>query len=744
MGELIRGEFELGRRLGGGAEGEVYEAVSVKTGRKVAVKILNRARGGPAFLESARKLMGQEGGPYPAVLEAFEDAGRIVVAMELLDGSPLREVLGAGDLSEGRRRALAGALIDAVRELHRRGLAHGDLSPDNVFVADGEARLIDPRITTPKPAGAVMGTANFAAPETLHFGGVANAGGDVFSLSALLYLVFEGKDPFGCQSPEEYLIKAGARSLSARPFEKTPKSYRRLISSGLALDPRARPKTVAALAGLRESAARRGRAAALAVGSLLLAFGGWRWLSGKTAGLETVAVLPFVDEDRDPETEYLSDGLTETIINELAQSKELKVSARCSVLRYKGTADPLAAAEALGVRHVATGRVRRRGESVVVSVELLDAGEKKQLWGERYDRKASAALEVQKSISRRIAESLRAKITANALRRPAQRGTENPEAYQAYLKGRYYWNRRTAVNIGKALEEFQRAVDADPGYALAYVGLADAYAVQPHYAGASAAETLPKARAAATRALEIDDALSEAHASMGYIDMMQWKFDDADGELRRANELNPNNSIGHQWYAIYLHAVGDLDGAIAETVRARELDPLSPIISVQVCNLHLLKGELDTAVNECRKVLELDEKFPRAHELLAWAYLKKGRADEAIAEYRKSVEFSGRASQELGNLGYGLGRAGRRAEAEKVLAELEDRYAQRRTPAMYPAAVLAGMGEKDRAFAWLEKDLAAGAGGLFYTAYFPIYDTLWDDPRFPDLLRRMKLNRGKR
>ncbi|UPT74954.1 MAG: tetratricopeptide repeat protein [Elusimicrobiota bacterium] len=432
--------------------------------------------------------------------------------------------------------------------------------------------------------------------------------------------------------------------------------------------------------------------------------------------------------------------MTESIINELAQLPSLRVCPRDTVFRYRNdNHDTSRVAHDLNVRAIVTGRLMRRGDDLSVSVELLDAKDKKQLWGKRYDRKISDALAMQHEISRKIFEVLRAKVPGASGRRLSKRGTDNPDAYQAYLKGRYYWNRRTVANIGKALAQFQKAVDADPVYALAYIGLADSYAVLPQYAGVTSAETRPKARAAAERALEIDDSLAEAHASMGYIDMMSWRFKEAESDFGRAIALDPNYSTGHQWYGIFLHVIGRRDEALAESRRAQQLDPLSPIITVQVCNLHMLNGRLPEGIDECRKALELDEGFPRAHDLLGWAYLKQGKSAAAISEFSKAAAASGRASQELSYLGYGYGVLKRREEAMAVLKQLERMHAERRSPAMYLAAVYAGLGDKDQAFAWLEKDFQAQNGALIYMTYFPIYDTLRDDPRHRDLARRIGL-----
>lgn len=740
MADMLNGEFVLGQRLGRGSEGEVYVAISSKTNQKVAVKFLRGAHDHPGHLESLKRLKGSAVTSCALLLDVFEHQGRVVTVHEFIEGAPLLDSVRHGEWTSSKLRVLADALIHAIRNVHKAGLSHGDLSPENVFLLpDGNIKLIDPRLSSSQPGSGVLGTPNYTAPEMLYSESVPNPAADVFSLSGLLYALFEGKTPFGCQSAEEYVLKAGTKSLTVGPFGGSPEDFRRLIVSGLALDPGARPQSVEQLLEHLDGNGRRKRLTALGMGTVaaFLLASGW-YVHSRGPGMDSIAVLPFASDNHNADTEYLSEGLTENIIDELAQLPGIRVSPRDSVFRFKGPNRDLAQiARELGVRAIVTGRLVRREGSLLVSVELLDAKENRQVWGERYDRKASAVLTVQKEISRKIFESLRVKITGATQRRLTTRGTDSPDAYQAYLKGRYYWNRRTAGNIGKALREFQQAVDADPAYAQAYIGLADCYAVLPQYAGVSMNDAIPKARAAALRALAIDDSLSEAHASLGYISMMSWQFKEADKEFRRSIELDSNYSTAHMWYGTFLHVMGNSVEAIAESRRAQQLDPLSPINGTLGCNIHLVTGEIETGIDECRKVLEIDETFPRAHDLLGWAYLKQGHTSDALAELAKAVEASGRASQELGYLGYGFGSLGRRVEAAKVLKELESRYEKQQSPGMFIAAVYAGLGDKDKAFVWLEKDFKARNGVLIYATYFPVYDTLRADPRYADLLRRI-------
>ena len=455
--------------------------------------------------------------------------------------------------------------------------------------------------------------------------------------------------------------------------------------------------------------------------------------------IESIAVLPFVNQNHESDSEYLSDGVTESIINSLTQLPNLRVIARSSVFRYKGKeSDPLTAGKELGVRAVLTGRILQRGDSLTISTELLDVRDNKQLWGEQYSEKISDLLSVQREIASKITANLRLKLSGEQQKLVAKHYTDNPEAYQLYLKGRFYWNKRSTEGFKKASEQFQQAVDKDPSFALAYVGLSDSYSVMEQYAGIPSSEALPKARAAVLRALQIDDSLAEAHASFGLINEHSWQFADAEKEYKRAIELNPNYPTVHHWYALLLAATGRPDDGMAEVKRAQQLDPLSAIIAANVGNHYLGRGDLNAASEEYKKAIELNPNLGLAHTFLGLTYLKQRREQEAMAELQKAVEVTGRASQELGTLGYGYGTMGQRAEAMAVLRELEEKYARRESPGVYLAEVYAGLGEKDQAFAWLEKDFQARSSLLVFINFFAL-DPLRDDPRYTDLQRRVGL-----
>ncbi|HEV8368605.1 MAG TPA: protein kinase [Pyrinomonadaceae bacterium] len=456
--------------------------------------------------------------------------------------------------------------------------------------------------------------------------------------------------------------------------------------------------------------------------------------------IDSIAVLPFLNASGDPNTDYLSDGISETLINSLTQLQQLRVVARSTAFRYKGKeVDPQAVGRDLNVRAVLMGRVRQAGDSLNVQVDLVDATTGAQLWGQEYDRKFSDVVAVKQDIAREVTQKLRLRLSGAEQQQLARRDTANPEAYQLYLKGRYYWNKRTAEGLKRAIEQFQQATDKDPNYALAYVGLADCYLVLEQYAGTPTSETLPKARAAVLRALQIDDSLAEAHASLAQAYKQSWQFEEAGKEFKRAIELNPNYPTAHHWYSQYLVTMGRLDEAVTEIKRAQQLDPLSPVINAAAASTYRQKGDLDAAMEQCKGISELDPTFRFAHACLGGVYQKQGRYGEAIGEFRKAVEASGRASENLSALGHCYAISGRRSEAMATLKELEGKYAKRESAAFNLAAVYAGLGEKDQAFAWLEKDFQSRSGTLFQITFLPTFDTLRSDPRYADLLRRMGL-----
>jgi TolB-like protein/Flp pilus assembly protein TadD len=467
----------------------------------------------------------------------------------------------------------------------------------------------------------------------------------------------------------------------------------------------------------------------------------YRHARNTEVAIDSIAVLPFENQNRDAGVEWLSDGVTESIMNNLAQLPNLRVSPRSTVFRYKGKeTDALAIGKELGVRAVLTGRLLQRGDSLTISTELLDVRDNKQVWGEQYNRRLADALAVQQEISREITDRLRLKLSGEEHRQLTRRDTANPEAYQFYLKGRYYWNKRTAENLKKAMEQFQQAADKDPNYALAYVGLADCYLLLQEYAGTPASETGPNAKAFAQRAVQLDESLAEAHTSLAYSYDFLWQWEEAEAEFKQAIRLNPNYPTAHQWYSLYLRDTGRFDQAMTETKRAQELDPLSLVIGQNLAAAYLFQGDVNSSVEQIRRVLDLDPNYPRGHDILGLAYLKQGHYSEAIAEVRNAVDLSFRRDRRpLSDLGYSYAISGRRAEALAVLKDLQAKYEKHEALGRDLTAVYVGLGDKDQAFAWLEKDFQAHNGQLARIRWEPPFESLRSDPRFAGLLRRMGL-----
>jgi TolB-like protein/Flp pilus assembly protein TadD len=451
-------------------------------------------------------------------------------------------------------------------------------------------------------------------------------------------------------------------------------------------------------------------------------------------------VLPFVNQNRDPDSEYLSDGLTESIANSLSQLSNLRVIPSPSVSRYKlKEMDAVAAGKELGVRAVLTGRILQRGESLTLNVTLIDVRDNKQIWGQQYNSKVADALDVQQTISRVISERLRTELTGEEQEQLKKRDTSDPEAYRAYISGRYYWNKRTAGNVKKAMEHFQLAADKDPNYALAYVGLADCWVTLVEYAGASTTESVQKAIALAERALQLDPSLGEAHASLAWsYGPGLWQWEKSESEFRRAIELSPNYPTAHQWYGLLLRDLGRFDEAKFETKRAQELDPLSLIIGQVAAQNYLIEGDTNRALQEANRIVELDPNYPRGLEVLGWIYLKQGRNSDAVATLKKAVAAGG-DRRILGSLGYMLAISGRKTEALILLKEIESKYERHEALAKDVAGVYAGLGDKDQVFVWLEKDFEARAGPLSRIKWEFPFESVRSDPRYADLLRRIGL-----
>ena len=485
---------------------------------------------------------------------------------------------------------------------------------------------------------------------------------------------------------------------------------------------------------------RRGLAYAIVavfiVASLVLGFS--YWSRKRRTRIESIAVMPFVNESGNPDVEYLSDGMTDTLISSLSQIPNLSVKARSTVFAYKGKeVTPKKIGEELGVESVLLGRVGQRGEDVKLSLELVNVQTQNVIWSGLYNRKQGDLVTLQSDIARDVLSKLQARLSGADEQKVLRTQTTNSEAYQLYLRGRYYWNKRTAENLRKAMDQFQRAADTDPNYALAYAGLADCFAVLGDYTGVPEHETIPKTRAFAERALQLDSSLVEAQTALAYTYSLAWQWDQAEKEFKRALELNPNYATAHHWYSLRLLETGRVEESVKEIKRAQELDPVSPIISYNMALSYLFLGDTNSSIEQSKRLIDLDPNFPRGHQVLGQGYLKQSRYPEALAEFKKAVSLSPNDRQALRDLGYGYAVSGKRVEARGVLEQLLTKHEKGEAFASDIAGVYAGLGDKDQAFSWLEKDFRARTGRLSRIRYHIVFESLRDDPRYADLLRRM-------
>jgi TolB-like protein/Flp pilus assembly protein TadD len=460
----------------------------------------------------------------------------------------------------------------------------------------------------------------------------------------------------------------------------------------------------------------------------------------KTRAIESIAVMPFVNESGSADLEYLSDGMTETLIKSLSNLPNLSVKPRSSVFRYKGKdTDLKTIAKELNIQAILNGRVVQRGDQLTVSLELVNAQKESVIWTEQYERKTSDLVSLQSEIARDVSTKLKSKLSGVEETQVTKIATADPAAYQAYLKGRYYWNRRTTENLQKAIEQFKLATDRDPNYALPFVGLADCYAVLNEYAGTPSSETIPQSRSYAQRALSLDNQLAEPHATLGQVNNQAWQYAEAEREYKRAIELNPNYPTGYHWYSILLKDLGRIDEASKMINRAHELDPLSSVISVNISRMYQIQNNHEASIENSLKIIELDPNFGPAYQYLGLSYLKQGRSAEAITALKKAVELTGESSISLGDLGYVYAATGKRTEALTIIKQLEDKYERKQAIGQYIAPVYLGLGEKDKAFEWLERDFQARDGKLPEIRWQLQFDSLRDDARYKDLLKRMNL-----
>jgi serine/threonine-protein kinase len=759
--------YQLRSLLGQGGMGEVYLAEDPRLGRSVAIKLLAphlvRDQAAKArFIREARAASKLDHPNIGTIYDIGEQDGELFLVLAHYQGETLNQRLERGPLPVDEAVEILRQLALGLEAAHRAGIVHRDIKPANVLVTNsGTAKILDfglakllsdshgPNMTE---AGQVMGTPLYMSPEQLR-GEAIDARTDLWSLGVLAYELLSGVSPFRTASKEgipSRILRDEPASLRSVPG--VPEWLVELVSQLLRKNPAERPQSASEVLGRLQDRNRDGRTSTqpplprktmLAVGGLVLAgvltLGSWFALNRGGGSIDSLAVLPFTNASGDPNTEYLSDGISESLINSLAEVRGLRIVPRSSVFRYKGkVADTQKIGRELQVRAVLTGRLLRRGDTLNVQTELVDVDRGSQLWGTQYNRKLADIISVQEEISREISQNLRLRLTGEEKQRLTKRYTQDSQAYQLYLKGRYFWDKRSPDALESAIEYFQQAIHQDPNYALAYVGLADAYAVLALFGERDPRLVMPKAKAAALKALEMDDGLGEAHVSLGWVSYSyDWDWPTAGKHFERALALKPAYPPAHYLYSLYLMAQGRFDDGLAEARRAVELDPLSlaarHYLEVQL----FIGGRVDESIEECRRTLELDPGYAVSHAQLGQSYAEKGMYPEALAAFEKYSALSRGSPMSLAFLGYIHARTGDRAFALGVLDKLKALSKERYVSGMWFGLVYVGLGEKDEAFRSLETAYQEHANFLAYLRVLPWWRPLRSDSRFADLQRRI-------
>ncbi len=774
--------------LGRGAMGITYRALDVNLGSAVALKVIsarysNQAEARERFRREARAAAQLRHPNVASVFHFGETAsGQCFYAMELIEGETLEtRVRRDGPLSAAAALEIATQVARALMAAESHKLVHRDLKPSNLMVlasdpggADslvvkvidfGLAKAVAALQSRSDSHAGFSGTPDFASPEQFNAANVLlDARSDIYSLGATLWYVLCGRAPFTGRSPAEL---HGQQLHQPLPLEqliaaKVPAPVAALLRSMLAVNPADRPQSarelLVTLRSCRESVAAAPRhrrilkLTALALGLLIVsAVGITNYFSGRqhaeTAIIaipeKSIAVLPFkplVAANRD---EVLEAGMADTLITKLSNSREIIVSSLNSVRKYgDGKQDPVTIGRALRVNSILEGTAQKSGDRIRVTARLIKVADGSSLWAGTFDEKFTDVFTVQDTISQKVAEALALRLSGEEEKRLTKRDTENVEAYQRYLTGRFHLSRVTPTEITKSIGFFNQAIELDPSYALAFVGLADACRSLALTSDRPAKEVFPQAKTAATKAVQIDKSFAEPHAALASIHMwFDWDWVGADREARRAISLNPNSGFSHLVYALLLSNLGRHQEAIAEAARARELDPVSLLANVGEGGALLSAGCADEARERLQKTVDLDPNFWIAHLALGAVCLQKGMYPEALAEYGMAREFSRGNSEAISMTGYTWARAGYAVKARGVLDELKSLSAQRYIPASNIATVYIALGEQDEAIAWLEKAYQERDVRLSSLKIAPKWDSLRSDPRFVAILKRVGLQK---
>jgi serine/threonine-protein kinase len=737
IGTTLR-HYRIVDALGAGGMGVVYRARDERLDRDVAIKLLPA---GALADEDARRRFHREAlalsrlsHPGIATIHAFEaDQGQDFLVMEWVQGRTLEALLADGPLPEADVRELGGQIAEALAAAHEQGVLHRDLKPANIVVTPhgrvkvldfGLAHLlgIDGRAATPvTDSRIVAGTLPYMAPERL-LGVESGVASDLYALGAVLFEMATGRPPHRAEPATalvyEIIHAPAPRAATLRAGLSA--ALDGLIARLLDKDPAVRlPDAAAVCAALGEP---DGSAAAPAEG----------------AALRSLVVLPLENLSGDPAREYLADGLTEALIAELARLHGLRVISRTSAMAYKGTRRSLPEiARALRVDAVVEGTVTSAGDRIVVSVRLVEAATERALWSDRCERALTDVLALQREMGAAIADGVRINL-ARDLTAPAVRRTVPPRAWEAYVRGRHFWEQRTPAGVARALAAFQEAIDEDPAWALAWTGVADCHNIRGAFRWGRPDETFPPGKAAALRALELDPALGEAHNSLAFALLYhEWDWDGAGAAWVRSLELQPGYATARQWYAEYLVSLARFEQARVEVVRAAALDPLSWVIACTVGDVYYYSRRFEESEREYRRAMELAPSATMPHLSLARTWEELQRHDEAVETMRRGVVMGGQDPAESPAFAHTLAVAGRHDEARAVLARVLERAAQGRVSAYPVATIYAGLGERDPAFTWLDRAVEERDRMIVQALVHPRLDPLRGDPRFDSILRRV-------
>jgi len=776
---LVFGDFEVEQRadgsyweLGRGGMGVTYLARDKVLRRRVALKVIDTptvsthrdsqtAR--ERFLREARAAAALRHPNVAAVYHfgAAPDVSRCFYAMELVEGETLEtRVRRHGPLNPKVVVEIATQIAQALTAAAAQGLIHRDLKPGNIMLKPGnagvtelEVKIIDFGLAKAVADvggemdithGEFVGTPNFASPEQFESRPV-DVRSDIYSLGATLWFALTGKTPFAGRNIEEI---RGAQKLAGLPTEQlkaahVPPPLKSLLKSMLALEPAGRPGVHDLAARLRDCSGqannvRRIRFAIASTVILILGASAFFIFHSNPAVLEkSVAVLPFDNQNRDPNIDYLSDGITESIIHSLSQLSQLKVMARGTVFQYKGKeVDPRKVGHDLGVGAVIMGRLLQQGDKLTIQTELVNVSDGTELWGQQYNRKVADVFAVQEEIAKEISEKLRLKLSGAERQQLAKRSTENLKAFQYYMQGLSFAQRRTREDLLTAMSYYDRAIEEDRNYALAYAGFADAYANLGAYGYIAPIDATHKTEKAAREAIALDENLAEAHAALALanIAFAPSNFPLGDRELRRAIELSPSLALAHSYLGFSFMRQGRLDESLQEMLKARELDPLSPIIARQAAMPYHLKRDYPKALELLHQANELGPPFTTTWEI--GVYIQNKLFNETLAELEKAKRERKGDPILIYDTGMIYAAQGKRAEALQIVKDLEGISDASLSEAHLIAKIYASLNEKEMALSWLERGLATGAIGPFYKDE-PVWDSIRGDLRFEALVQQI-------